>query len=284
MGKHPDRRHEKHMSDSRFCLFGRVWQRPHHVQIRLAHNFLTDQNHGIPRMVLPLGSLRAVWSFRLQVSRCFSFILYNGSFFSPFATRARRAIDLALSQPVWGSTARRTPPLYSDSGAFWDRSCGDGLLTLHGVNDRRFYSLTYVCFHKLIDLRPRTVSVPITNIKSHCPVSATSSGLIDGGDRQQPTRRSLGRSRNPRSSSPSPDHGKQVVASQSVSSDQEAADIIKLLSKTAVEMNLVSVVDELSRTQALGNSYLPDPLQNIPEARLVVLPKVDLLLLFNYTR
>lgn len=52
-------------------------------------------------------------------------------------------------------------------------------------------------------------------------------------------------------------------------------DIIKLLSKTAVEMNLVSVVDELSRTHALGNSLLPDPLQNIPEARPVLRPKVD---------
>ena len=67
----------------------------------------------------------------------------------------------------------------------------------------------------------------------------------------------------------------QVVASRSVSSDQEAADIIKLLSKTAVEMNLVSVVDELSRTEALGNSFLPDPLQNIPEAKPVLRPKVD---------
>lgn len=68
----------------------------------------------------------------------------------------------------------------------------------------------------------------------------------------------------------------QVVASRSVSSDQEAVDIIKLLSKTAVEMNLVSVVDELSRTQALGNSLLPDPLQDIPEARPVLRPKVEL--------
>ena len=66
----------------------------------------------------------------------------------------------------------------------------------------------------------------------------------------------------------------QVVASRSVSSDQEAVGIIKLLSKTAVEMNLISVVDELSRTQALGNSLLPDPLQDVPEARPVMRPKV----------
>ena len=66
----------------------------------------------------------------------------------------------------------------------------------------------------------------------------------------------------------------QVVASRSISSDQEAVDIIKLLSKTAVEMNLVSVVDELSRTQALGNSLLPNPLQDVPEVRPVLRPKV----------
>lgn len=70
----------------------------------------------------------------------------------------------------------------------------------------------------------------------------------------------------------------QVVASRSVSSDQEAVDIIKLLSRTAVEMNLISVVDELSRTQALGSSLLPDPLQSIPEARPVLRPKVFLFL------
>lgn len=64
-----------------------------------------------------------------------------------------------------------------------------------------------------------------------------------------------------------------VVASRYVSSDQEAADIIRLLSKTAVNMNLVSVVGELSRTQTLGNSHLHDPLQDIPEARPVMKPK-----------
>lgn len=53
--------------------------------------------------------------------------------------------------------------------------------------------------------------------------------------------------------------------------------MIKLLSKTAVEMDLISVVDELSRTQALGNSLFPDPLQDIPEVRPVLRPKVDFL-------
>ena len=66
----------------------------------------------------------------------------------------------------------------------------------------------------------------------------------------------------------------QVVASRYVSSDQEAAKIIRLLSRTAVNMNLVSVVTELSRTQTLGNSLLHDPLQDIPEAKPVMKPKV----------
>lgn len=66
----------------------------------------------------------------------------------------------------------------------------------------------------------------------------------------------------------------QVVASRTVSSDREAVDIIKLLSKAAVEMSLVSVVDELGKTRALGNSLLPDPLQDIPEVKPVLRPKV----------
>jgi DNA-directed RNA polymerase len=65
-----------------------------------------------------------------------------------------------------------------------------------------------------------------------------------------------------------------IVASRTISSDEDAAVIIKLLSKTAVDMNLVSVVDELARTQTLGNSLLPDPLQDIPEAMPVMRPKV----------
>lgn len=76
----------------------------------------------------------------------------------------------------------------------------------------------------------------------------------------------------------------QVVASRSVSSDQEAVNLIKLLSKTAVEMDLISVVDELSKAQALGNSLFPDPLQDIPEVRPVLRYKVDFLPRLDHTR
>ena len=68
-----------------------------------------------------------------------------------------------------------------------------------------------------------------------------------------------------------------VVASRSVSSDQEAADIIKLLSRSAVDLNLGSVVDELSTTQAMGNLHLPDPLQDVPQVKPVLRPKASFL-------
>lgn len=66
----------------------------------------------------------------------------------------------------------------------------------------------------------------------------------------------------------------QVVASRSVNSDQEAADMIKVLSKTAVEMHIPSVMDELGQTQSLGGKLLFDPLEGIPEAMPVLKVKV----------
>lgn len=70
----------------------------------------------------------------------------------------------------------------------------------------------------------------------------------------------------------------QVVASRSVNSDDEAADMIKVLSKTAVEMHIPSVMDELGQTQFLGGSALFDPLEGIPEAMPVLKAKVCLVL------
>jgi DNA-directed RNA polymerase len=65
-----------------------------------------------------------------------------------------------------------------------------------------------------------------------------------------------------------------VVASRSVSSDQEAVEMIKVLSKTAVEMNILSVMDELGQTQSMGSKLLLDPLEGIPEAMPVLKAKV----------
>jgi DNA-directed RNA polymerase, mitochondrial len=74
----------------------------------------------------------------------------------------------------------------------------------------------------------------------------------------------------------------KVVASRSVSSDQEAAEMIRVLSKTAVEMNVLSVMDELGQTKALGGDLLPDPLQDVPAVVPVLRVKVEFLLFYLF--
>jgi DNA-directed RNA polymerase len=67
----------------------------------------------------------------------------------------------------------------------------------------------------------------------------------------------------------------RVVADRSLSSSTEAAEIIKLLSSAAAEMNLIKVVVDLGQAQAMG-SY-PDPLENVPEVSPVIRTKVSIL-------
>lgn len=55
-----------------------------------------------------------------------------------------------------------------------------------------------------------------------------------------------------------------VVADRIFSSSEEASDIIKLLSRAAVELNLSSVLAELGQAESLG-SHVPDPLEDVPE-------------------
>jgi DNA-directed RNA polymerase len=55
-----------------------------------------------------------------------------------------------------------------------------------------------------------------------------------------------------------------VVSDRVFSSSRQAVDIIKLLSKAAVDLNLTPVVNELGQTEALGREYV-DPLENVPE-------------------
>jgi len=55
-----------------------------------------------------------------------------------------------------------------------------------------------------------------------------------------------------------------VVADRIFSTSEEASDIIKLLSKAAVELNLPNVMRELGQAESLG-SHVPDPLENVPE-------------------
>ncbi|OAX44242.1 DNA/RNA polymerase [Rhizopogon vinicolor AM-OR11-026] len=59
-----------------------------------------------------------------------------------------------------------------------------------------------------------------------------------------------------------------VVADRVFSSSEEASDIIKLLSKAAVELNFPHVLAELGQAESLG-SHVPDPLEDVPEVNPV---------------
>ena len=66
-----------------------------------------------------------------------------------------------------------------------------------------------------------------------------------------------------------------VVSDRSLQSSEEASQIIQLLSSTAISMNLSTVVRELGLAEKLG-STLPDPLDDVPEARPVMKIKVSM--------
>lgn len=55
-----------------------------------------------------------------------------------------------------------------------------------------------------------------------------------------------------------------VVADRIFNSSEEAADIIKILSKAAVDLNLSHVVAELGQAEAVGTRF-SDILDNVPE-------------------
>lgn len=65
-----------------------------------------------------------------------------------------------------------------------------------------------------------------------------------------------------------------IVASRVFSSSEEAADIIKILSKTAVDLNLSHVVAELGHAEAAGTRF-SDILDDIPEVKPVLRVKVS---------
>ncbi|KAI6022796.1 DNA/RNA polymerase [Pisolithus microcarpus] len=60
-----------------------------------------------------------------------------------------------------------------------------------------------------------------------------------------------------------------VITDRVISSSSEASQIIQLLSKSAVDMNLSRVVTELGQAEAIG-CQLPDPLENVPEVNPVM--------------
>jgi len=57
-----------------------------------------------------------------------------------------------------------------------------------------------------------------------------------------------------------------VVSDRVFTSSEEASEIIRLLSKTAVELNFPRIVSQLGQAEAIGTSTKKDPLDNIPEA------------------
>ncbi|KAI6003176.1 hypothetical protein F5J12DRAFT_906188 [Pisolithus orientalis] len=66
-----------------------------------------------------------------------------------------------------------------------------------------------------------------------------------------------------------------VITDRVVSSSSEASQIIRILSKSAVDMSLSRIVTELGQSEALG-CQLPDPLENVPEVNPVTkLKKID---------
>jgi DNA-directed RNA polymerase len=60
-----------------------------------------------------------------------------------------------------------------------------------------------------------------------------------------------------------------VVADRVLASSEEASDIIKLLSKSAVALNHPRILAELGQAEFLG-SHVPDPLEGVPEVKPVV--------------
>ncbi|THH14382.1 hypothetical protein EW146_g5951 [Bondarzewia mesenterica] len=62
-----------------------------------------------------------------------------------------------------------------------------------------------------------------------------------------------------------------VVADRSISSSEEAEQIILTLSQAAVELNLSKIVLELGQAEALGSTKV-DPLADVPEVKPVMVP------------
>ncbi|KAG2159046.1 uncharacterized protein EDB93DRAFT_1076283 [Suillus bovinus] len=60
-----------------------------------------------------------------------------------------------------------------------------------------------------------------------------------------------------------------VVADRVLASSEEASDIIKLLSKSAVDLNHPHILAELGQAEFLG-SHVPDPLEGVPEVKPVL--------------
>ena len=64
-----------------------------------------------------------------------------------------------------------------------------------------------------------------------------------------------------------------VISNRVFSSSEEAVQVIKSLSKAAVDLNLPNILSELGQAEAIG-SQLPDVLDNVPTVNPVMRIKV----------
>lgn len=64
-----------------------------------------------------------------------------------------------------------------------------------------------------------------------------------------------------------------IISHRAFSTSEEAADVIKRLSKAAVDENIPEVLSELGQTQNLG-TLAPDMLKDVPEVKPVLRTKV----------
>ncbi|GLB44584.1 putative DNA-dependent RNA polymerase catalyzes the transcription of DNA into RNA using the four ribonucleoside triphosphates as substrates [Lyophyllum shimeji] len=60
-----------------------------------------------------------------------------------------------------------------------------------------------------------------------------------------------------------------VVSDRTITSSEEAVEIIKLLSKTAMQLNMPRIISELGQAELIG-AQVPDALDNVPEANPVL--------------
>jgi DNA-directed RNA polymerase len=67
-----------------------------------------------------------------------------------------------------------------------------------------------------------------------------------------------------------------VVSDRVFTSSKDAASVIKILSKAAVDHHLSHIVGELGQADAIGREYV-DPLADVPEVLPVFRIKVSLL-------
>lgn len=55
-----------------------------------------------------------------------------------------------------------------------------------------------------------------------------------------------------------------IISDRVFTSSEEASEVIRLLSKAAIEMNMSRVIAELGQVEAMGTGHL-DPLSDVPE-------------------